>query len=373
MLKRNIPLIKPFINDAIKAKVLEILDSGYLTEGPVTHALEDIFCTYIGTIHAVAFTSCTTGLETSLRALGIKSGDEIIIPDYTYPATASVVNIVGADAVIVDINPRNMLIDYDEIEKVITSKTKAIMPVSLFGNPLDYDRLNSIKHKYGLYIIEDAACSIGTSFQGVKTGKLADISVFSMHPRKFITTGEGGMLTTENQEWAEWIQSYKHFGLGSPKPGAPVLFDQIGTNYKLSDLLSAVGLEQMRLVDELLDRRICLANNYKELIGDIEQIELPSVTHHGVHAYQSFCVFIENRNQVMLDMINKGIEVQIGTYSLHKQPAYSDNDHYRLVGEMKGSMYAYDHALTLPLFHELTFDDQDYIIEELLTSIRKIN
>ncbi len=372
MPKRNIPLIKPFINDAIKAKILEILDSGYLTEGPVTHALEDMFCTYVGTSHAFAFTSCTTGLETSLRALGVKTGDEIIIPDYTYPATASVVNIVGANAVIVDINPHTMLIDYDEIEKAITSKTKAIMPVSLFGNPLDYDRLNSIKHRYGIYIIEDAACSIGTSFREVKAGRLADISVFSMHPRKFITTGEGGMLTIENQEWAEWIQSYKHFGLASQESGGSVLFDQIGTNYKLSDLLSAVGLEQMRLVDELLDKRICLANNYRELIRDIDQIELPLITHHGVHAYQSFCVFVENRNQVMLDMRNKGIEVQIGTYSLHKQPAYSDNDYCHFAGEMKGSMYAYDHALTLPLFHELTFDDQDYIIQELLNSIREI-
>lgn len=373
MLKRKIPLIKPFINDAIKAKVIETLDSGYITEGPVTHALEDMFCKYTGAIHALAFTSCTTGLETSLRALGIGPGDEIIIPDYTYPATASVVNIVGAKAVIVDINPHSMLIDYDEIEKAITSKTKAIMPVSLFGNPLDYDRLNSIKHKYGLYIIEDAACSIGTSFRGIKAGKLADISVFSMHPRKFVTTGEGGMLTTDNQEWSEWIQSYKHFGLGRPEPLAPLLFDRIGTNYKLSDLLSSVGLEQMRLVDELLDRRISLANNYKELIGEIDQIKLPSITQNGVHAYQSFCIFIEDRDQVMLDMRNKGIEVQIGTYSLHKQPAYSSHDHCHLAGEMKGSIYAFDHALTLPLFHELTFDDQDYIFRELLTSIRKIN
>ncbi len=370
MLMRKIPLIKPYLNQAIRDKVLSVLDSGYLTEGPVTRELEHTFKLYTGAANALAFTSCTTGLETALRAVKIGPGDEIIIPDYTYPATANVVNIIGATAIIVDVDPGSMLIDYDELEKAVSPKTRVIMPVSLFGNPLDYDRLNLIKKEYGLHIIEDAACSIGASFQGKQVGSLADISVFSMHPRKFITTGEGGMLTTDNTEWANWIQSYKHFGLDMHPATPTENFYQTGTNYKLSDLLAAIGLEQMCMIDDLLKRRIELADNYKQLIKDIDTIKIPLTTESGVHSFQSFCIFINNRDQVMQDMREKGIEVQIGTYALHQYPVFSSQTSCQVHGEMKGSKHAYEHALTLPLFHELTNDDQEYIVQHLSESIK---
>ena len=250
----KIPLIKPYIDENIKKKVLEVLDSGYLTEGPVTKEFENSVRNYTGSKYAIAVTSCTTGLELALRVLNIREGDEVIVPDYTYPATATVVSIVGAKAVIVDVNPKSMLIDYDEIEKAITKKTKAIIPVSIFGNPLNYERLNEIKNKYNLYIIEDAACSIGAEYNGKKVGSLADISVFSFHPRKFITTGEGGMITTNNEDWADWMNSYKHFGMGKATERQEVEFEIIGTNYKLSNILSAIGLEQMKIINNLLEQ-----------------------------------------------------------------------------------------------------------------------
>ena len=367
---RKIPLIKPFISQKIKDKVLEVLESGYLTEGPVTHELEQLFCDYIGSSNAIAFTSCTTGLETALRALNISHGDEVIIPDYTYPATASVVSIVGAKPIILDINPETMLIDYDQLEQAVTSKTKAILPVSLFGNPLDYDRLNKIKNDYGLKIVEDAACSVGASFQNERVGKHADLTVFSMHPRKFITTGEGGMLVTDDTELASWINSYKHFGMNTSSNTSAVSFQQIGTNYKLSNLLSAIGTEQMKQVDSLLERRLSLATHYKTLLKDIDDIKLPITTKSGIHSYQSFCIFINNRDEVMLSMRNKGIEVQIGTYALHQHPAYHNTENCKIHGAMTGSKYAFEHALVLPLYHELTEDDQEYIIQQLLDSIR---
>ena len=144
----KIPLIKPFINQEIKDRVLAVLDSGYLTEGPATHEFENVFAQYVNASHAIAVTSCTTGLEIALRALGIGPGDEVIVPDYTYPATAAVVTIVGAHCVIVDVDPETMLIDYNALGNAITPKTKAIIPVSLFGNPLDYNRLNQIKKEH---------------------------------------------------------------------------------------------------------------------------------------------------------------------------------------------------------------------------------
>jgi len=367
---RKIPLIKPFINQAIKNRVIEVLDSGYLTEGPVTHELEQAFCRYIGISHAIAFTSCTTGLETALRALKIGVGDEVIVPDYTYPATAGVVNIVGAKVVIVDVEPDSMLINYDELEEAITSQTRAIIPVSLFGNPLDYDRLNSIKNNYDVKIIEDAACSIGASFCDEKIGKQADLTVFSMHPRKFITTGEGGMLVTDNRELADWIRSYKHFGVELDSNNSSANFQRIGTNYKLSNLLAAIGLEQMNLVDDLLKRRIELADTYKQLLNDMDDIKIPSTTNLGIHSYQSFCVFVDNRDKVMFDMKEKGIEVQIGSYALHQHPAFYEESDCEIRGEMPGSEYAFEKALTLPLYHDLTKEDQIYIVQQLSESIK---
>ncbi len=369
----KIPLIKPYITQEIKDKVMEVLDSGYLTEGPVTKEFENKLKEYVGCEHVLAVTSATTGLEIALRALNIGVGDEVIVPDYTYPATASVVPIVGAKAVIVDVNKDSMLIDYDEIEKAITPKTKAIIPVSGFGNPLDYDRLNAIKEKYGIYIIEDAACAIGAEFKGVKVGNQADISVFSLHPRKFITTGEGGIVTTNNVEWAKWMNSYKHFGMdmsGASREG--IQFDIIGTNYKLSNIQAAVGLGQLNHVKQLLARRIELANNYFQLLKNLPEVKLPVCLSNGQHSYQSFCVFVEDRNRIMKEMIAKGIEVQIGTYSLHMHKAFNNHPLVEIKGDMKNSKWCFEHTLTLPLFNDLTFQQQELIIRELKSVVREL-
>jgi len=369
----KIPLIKPYINQEIKDKVLEVLESGYLTEGPVTKEFEIKIKEYLGCKHVIAVTSATTGLEVALRALKIGPGDEVIVPDYTYPATASVVPIVGAKVVIVDVNKESMLIDYDEIEKAITPSTKAIIPVSIFGNPLDYERLNAIKKKFGIYIIEDAACSIGAEYNGVKIGNQADISVFSLHPRKFITTGEGGVITTQNDVWAEWMNSYKHFGMNmSIQNREGIQFDIIGTNYKLSNIQAAIGLGQLKYIDELLAKRIELANNYLKLLEDNSKISIPGSLINGQHSYQSFCIFIENRNEVMIKMKEKGIEVQIGTYALHMHNAFTNNDLISILGLMNNSKWCFEHTLTLPLYNDLTFIEQEYIVYELKTILKKM-
>ena len=368
---KKVPLIKPYITQEVKDKVCEVLDSGYLTEGPVTSEFEENFRDYIGCRHALAVTSCTTGLEISLRVLGVGPGDEVIVPDYTYPATANVIAIVGAKIVIVDVSKDTMLIDYDEIEKAITSRTKAIIPVSGFGNPLDYDRLGRIKERYGLYIVEDAACSIGAEYKCIKVGNQADIAVFSMHPRKFITTGEGGMITTNNGAWTDWMISYKHFGMGVRESRLTASFDRVGSNYKMSNILAAVGLVQMQHIEELLDRRLKLAQNYVDLLKDRQEVVIPETTAHGKHSRQSFCIYIGNRDEVMEKMRSTGIEVQIGTYALHMHPAFAPSLYCKISGELNGSIYAFEHCLTLPLYHELGEDEQEYVIEQLLKSMER--
>jgi perosamine synthetase len=365
----RIPLMKPFVNQQVKDKVCAVLDSGYLTEGPMTRSLEKAFQQYVGCRHALAATSCTTGLEMALRCLDVKAGDEVIVPDFTYPATADAVAIVGARAVLVDVDPRTFLIDYDALEAAITTKTKAIMPVSEFGNPLDYACLDRFRKQYGLPIIEDAACALGSSYRGVKTGSLADITVFSLHPRKFITTGEGGIVTTNDPRWAEWMDAYKHFGIvGKDDSGKPA-FQRIGTNYKLSDLQAAVGVVQMEHIHALLHQRQELAGRYVNLLCDNPRIELPRITEGGEASWQSFCVKVGRRDAVMNAVRGQGIEVQFGAFALHLQPAFRPGAHCRWSGSLLGSERAFEQALVLPLHHGLTTSDQQEVATTLWSAL----
>jgi len=361
----KIPLIKPYITQETKDRVCRVLDSGHLTEGSVTREFETCCRDYIGCGHAVAVSNCTVGLEMGLRSLGIGPGDEVIVPDYTYPATASVVQTVGAKIVVVDIRRENMLIDYDAVEAAVTPRTKAIIPVSLFGNPLDYDRLSAIKKKHGLYIIEDAACSLGAAYGKKRVGTFSDLSVFSLHPRKFVTTGEGGLITTHNPEWAQWLVSYKHFGMAQDVSREGVVFSLVGSNHKMSDVLAAIGLVQMEKIDLLLERRRNLAKKYSALLDGYEKVWIPEIMEDARPSYQSYCIFVEDRDALMSVLRNRGIEVQIGTYALHMHPAFNDNPNCTIKGDMQESRYAYDHCLTLPLYHDLTEDDQMRVITEL--------
>jgi dTDP-4-amino-4,6-dideoxygalactose transaminase len=363
----HIPLIKPYVTQEVKDKVCEVLDSGYLTEGPVTREFENAVRDYIGCRFALAVCNCTVGLEMSLRTLGIGPGDEVIVPDYTYPATASVVHIVGARAVLVDIDPETMLIDYDALENAVTPRTRAVIPVSLFGNPLDHDRLKDIKKRHGIYIIEDAACSIGAQYRNHYVGNLADISVFSFHPRKFITTGEGGMVTTNHPEWAQWMNAYKHFGMNPSESRHSARFDQVGTNFKLSNLQAAVGLVQMRHIDSLLSRRTQLAERYRSVLDTPSGLSFPKTTPGGCHSWQSCCVLAPRRDEIIMRMKENRIETQIGTYALHMHGAYAESPRCRIAGRLSGSRYAFEHCLALPLYHDMSEFEQDLVIEQLLS------
>lgn len=368
---KKIPLIKPYITSEMKSRVCEVLQSGYLTEGSVTQQFEDAFKDYVGCNFALAVCNCTVGLEIALRALRIGPGDEVVVPDYTYPATADAARIVGAKVILVDVNPDTMLIDYDAIDQVITPDTKAVIPVSLFGNPLDYSRLRELKQKHGVFIIEDAACSIGAAFDGRRVGNLADISVFSLHPRKFITTGEGGMVTTNNLEWVDWMRSYKHFGMGFSDSRRTTNFEMIGSNYKLSDIQAAVGLIQMKYIDELLATRNAISKRYYEGLQNTPMVSFPKTTEKGTHSWQSCCVFVENRDQIIELLREHGIETQIGTYSLHMHKAFHQTPYCRIMGDMRGSRNSFEHCLTLPVYHEMSEQDQDYVIDHMLRALEE--
>ena len=366
----KIPLIKPYLTEELKKSVCEVLDSRIWTEGVVTRQFEESIREFTGCRHAIAVSNCTVGLEVALRVLGIGPGDEVIVPDYTYPATASVVHIVGATSVLVDVDPKTLLMDFNSLESAITKRTKAVIPVSLFGNPLDYERLNQLKEKHGFWIVEDAACSIGAEYRGIKVGNLADLSVFSFHPRKFISTGEGGCITTNREEWARWIDSYKHFGMAAKGERESVVFERIGTNYKLSNIQAAIGLYQMKHIDELLKRRRELAARYEMLLKDVPQITFPDVIEGGTASYQSFCVLVKGRDRIMRGLRDQGIEAQIGTYALHRESAYRDHPQCVVSGKMPGSKAAYENCLTLPLYHDLTVAEQNSACELLIDLLK---
>jgi len=369
----RIPLIKPYIDDTIRQDVLAVLDSGYLTEGPVTKELETLAAAYTGAKHCIAVTSCTTGLELALRALGVGRGDEVIVPAYTYPASALAVSIVGGTAVIVDVSPKDMLMDFDALEKAVTNKTKAVIPVSLFGNPLDYDRLNEFKTKHSLFIVEDAACALGAEYKGARVGSIADITVFSLHPRKFITTGEGGLVTTDNDTWADMMKSYKHFGMRVENGVLYPEFVGDGTNYKLSNIQAAVGVGQFKKIDELLALRSSMALRYQEKLRGIEGLSLPCTVPGGTHGWQSFCAFVEGRDRVMSAMRGRGIEVQIGTYNLATQKAFTHSEKYRIVSPCPGSALSFDKCLALPLYSEMTDKIQDEVVDNLVDILHQCN
>lgn len=361
MVESKIHLMRPDIGNEEYDAVKAVLDSYYLTEGPVTQQFEKIVAEFVGAKHGIAMTSCTTALHTVLQIIGIK-GKKVIVPDYTYPATAEAVVLAGGIPVLVDVDLNSMNMTAKILENAYDEKMSVFIPVSWGGVPLERDIYKKAKG-FGLLTLEDAACSLGAKIENDFVGNLADFSCFSFHPRKVITTGEGGMITANNDEIAEKCHSFKHFGAKDGK------FSMIGTNYKLSNILSAIGIEQMKKIEKIITERIQKAKIYDELISKIKGIK-PAYSKSGTRqTYQSYTCYVEKENyrdKIRQELANHNIESQIGTYALHLEPAYKDLNR---VGELKNSELLFENALTLPLHNQLNQEQQERvckIIKEIL-------
>jgi dTDP-4-amino-4,6-dideoxygalactose transaminase len=366
----TIPLTRPFINEAMKKAVASVLDSRMLTEGEATREFERAVREYVGVNYAVATNNCTTGLELALRAIGLQSGDEVIVPDFTYPATGLAPVLAGGVAVIADVDPETMLLTPELAERVRTSRTKAVMPVSAFGNPLDYDGWARWSSQTGVLVVEDAAPALGSAYHDAKVGSFSHLTIFSFHPRKSITTGEGGMVVTNNKEWFSYIQSYKHFGMLTHQDGTfSPPFCNIGTNFKMSNILAALGIEQLKILDKMVDKRRSLSLRYIDKLNKVKNIKFPLETKNGIHSYQTFCIFIDDRNNIMSNLRARGIEANIGTYNLHNEPFFQNNNMTKLLNIYPGSDYVGEKTLSLPLYHEMTNDIQNKVINEILSLI----
>ena len=337
---------------AEEARAVEnVLDDGMLTMGPRVAEFESLLAKACETRHAVAVSSGTAALHLAVLALGIGAGDEVIVPAYTFPATANVVALAGATPRLVDVDPQTMNLVPEQVSELIGPRTRAVIAVHLFGRPLDWERLVKAVPKE-VALIEDAAGALGARSRGRACGSLGVMGCLSFHPRKIVTTGEGGAVTTNDEGLADQIRERRHHGIRSNGD-----FDiaRPGLNYRLSDILCAVGIPQMRRLDELLAARRRIAAEYEARLSGI--VETPSADEGDEHGWQAYVVALDHRDEALTSLREHGIEAQIGTYALHRLSAYSDQGHF------PGADAAFSRALAVPFHTRLQAGDLDRVAE----------
>jgi perosamine synthetase len=359
---RHIPLAKPYFDSNEIEEVKQVLDSGWVTQGPKVKEFEEAVAEKIHSKHAIAVTNCTAALHLALLSSGISPGDEVLVGDYTFPATGHAVLYCGAKPIFIDVDSGTYNIDPGKIEGRITEKTKAIIPVHTFGQPADMDAILEIAQNHNLTVIEDAACALGAKYKDKFAGAIGDIGCFSFHARKGITTGEGGMLVTNDDEIAEKARNLSTFGTeeGPKRDGAfsPSTFVHLGYNYKMSDITAAIGVAQLRRLDTIIERKQNLAGYWDRQLDEIEGIKKPYVDPRTFSIYQSYVALIEpsyNRNKLIHDLMSDGVHTQIGTYASHMQPVYASSD------KCPNSKEIFNRAIALPMFYTLKEDEIDYV------------
>ena len=383
----KIPIARTNLTEAEINSVLEPLRSGWLVQGPKVEQFEKKWSDFTGAKYSIAVTSCTSALHLSLVALGIKAGDEVIVPAFTWISTANVVEHVGAKLVFCDIDINTFNIDVAQIESKITKYTKAIIPVHLFGLAADMSVINNIAKKYNLKVVEDAACGFGSRYHKQHVGTFGDTGCFSFHPRKAITTGEGGMITTNDKILADKLRCFRDHGavmsdLQRHQGSKPYLLadhQEAGFNQRMTDLQAALGSAQMDRSQAIVDERLALAKRYDQALANIPWLRLPIHLENYEHGYQSYpCLFqsqtitlasipdVNKKRNAWMDLLNQvGISTRPATHAVHMLTFYRDK--YKLKpNDFPNSYIANDCSISLPLFHGMTDEEQDYVINQVL-------
>lgn len=349
----KIPLTRPYFGQEEIDEIKKVLDSGWVAQGPKVQEFEKNVAEHLGARYAVAVTNCTAALHLALLALGIGPGDDVLVADYTFPATGHAVLYCGARPVFVDIDPRTYNIDPDRIEENITPSTRAIIPVHTFGQPAAMDAILEVANDHDLAIIEDAACALGARYRGRYAGTIGDVGCFSFHARKGITTGEGGMLVTDRDDIAVKARHLAVFGMTAAwdreRGGTFTIpeFTDLGYNYKMSDITAAVGVAQMRRLDTFTERRRELARTWDRYLDGIDGITKPFIDPNTEPVYQSYVALIDpgiDRDRLIETLMIEGIQTQIGTYASHIQPVYRSRN------RCDRSLDIYQRAIALPLY-----------------------
>jgi dTDP-4-amino-4,6-dideoxygalactose transaminase len=350
-----IRLARPDVGEAELAAVAEVLASGALTMGPRVGELECALAGAVGTADAVAVSSGTAALHLAVLALGIGSGDEVIVPAYTFPATASAVELTGARVVLVDVDPRTFLLRPEQVAAAVTERTRAVIAVHLFGRPVAWEELQTALPQR-VALLEDAAGALGARYRGTPCGALGVAACFSFHPRKIVTTGEGGAVTTDDAELAAAVRRLRHHGLAHDRSGA-VDIPAPGFNYRLADVLCALGIPQLERLEQLLAARARVAGWYEERLGHL--VETPTAAAGDRHGWQAYVVGLDRRDEALAALRAQGIEVQIGTYAVHRLSAFAGR------GAFPGADAAAARALALPLSTTTTEDEVERVAAAL--------
>ncbi|MFC3712428.1 DegT/DnrJ/EryC1/StrS family aminotransferase [Sphingoaurantiacus capsulatus] len=376
---RNIAISLPSTGDDEWNAVREPLQSGWLTSGPKVSAFERQFADRHDVGHALAVTSCTTGLHLALAAMGIGPGDEVIVPAFTWIATANVVLYCGATPVFVDVDTTTFNIDVAAIAAKVTPRTKAIIPVHLFGLCADIDAIRAALPAH-VKIIEDGACAAGATYKGRSAGALGDAAVFSFHPRKSITTGEGGMVTTNDAALAEIADQLRNHGAtvseqqrhAGPRPYLLPQFNLLGFNYRMTDIQAAVGIVQLGKLDRFIEERATWASYYRERLGHLNWLQLPQEPADGRHAWQAFVCYVDPaksprpRNEIMEYLKERGIATRPGTHAVHMLNLYREK--YDLQdADFPGARDCDANTMAIPLHNRMTKEDYDYVVDALLS------
>lgn len=366
----KIPFAKPFLDETEAQAAYDTILTGWVTQGPKVQEFEEKFANYVGSKYAVAVSSCTTALHLAMIVAGISRGDEVICPSMSYIATANSIRHAGAKPIFAEVTVADYNMDASHAESLINECTKAILVVHQMGAPADIDEFRRLCGQHNLKLIEDAACAIGSKYKGVRIGTHSDLVCFSFHPRKLITTGDGGMITTSNTEYYERLRHLRQHGMSvndrmrhEAKSIVLEEYLEVGYNYRMTDIQAAVGIKQLEKIDWIVKGRRRIAFRYIELLKGIDSIVLPVEQPFCRNNYQSFSVYLKkncpiSRNDLMTEMLKRDIATRRGVMTSHREPAYHSEyaDLHLPVSED-----AADNSIILPLYVPMRDEEIDYV------------
>jgi perosamine synthetase len=367
----KIPVAKPYLDNQEAQNAYDTILTGWVTQGPKVQEFEEKFAQYTGAKYAVAVSNCTTALHLAMTVAGVGEGDEVICPSMSYIATANCIRYTGAKVVLAEVDPYSYNLDIEDVIQKITPKTKAILVVHQIGMPADIEAFAKLCKQHKLVLIEDAACAAGSAYQEAKIGSHSELVCFSFHPRKVITTGDGGMITTSRQDYAERLKLLRQHGMAindrvRHESSKVLITDHIelGYNYRMTDIQAAVGIKQLEKLDWIVEERRKIALQYHQAFADIPFIRLPIEEKGYFSNYQSYSIYLEkncpiSRDDLMQKLLDEGIATRSGVMTTHRETAYKA---YCEGLSLPISEDACDRSIIIPLYVPMSQEEVDYVV-----------